>query len=90
MSTDDGKLMVYGTPPNLQMGRECDVLHSHIGEIKNMQQNVDGRILITSGQDGTIFVYRVSDGANNKIAKFTDKINMKHDELQRASKASRA
>ena len=89
MSTDDGKLMVFGTPPNLKMGRECDVLHSHIGAIKQLQKTIDNRILITSGDDGTLFVYRVSDGSNNKIGKFTNKVTERYEELERASRAVR-
>ena len=86
IATDDGKLFVYGTPPNLKFGRECDVMNTHIGPITNIKRTFDNKIVATSGADGMIFVYRVSEVQNNKIGHYTKKVTEQITELERISK----
>ena len=86
ITTDDGKMFVYGTPPNLKHGRECDVMNSHVGAINCIQKSFDNKIVATCGQDGTIFVYRVSEVPNAKIGQYTHKIDDLVDELDRKNK----
>ena len=84
MSTDDGRLQIYGAPPNLKSGKELDVINSHIGAVTGINKSGDNKILVTSGADGTIFIYRVSESAtSNRIGRQTKKLNMRIGDIER-------
>jgi len=83
LASDDGKLFIYGTPPNLKIGRECEVMNSHVGAITGIQKSYDNKIVATCGVDSTIFIYRVSEVPNNKIGHFTKKLMDQVEEAER-------
>jgi hypothetical protein len=88
-STDDGKLLVYGheAKKHVRAGRECDAYQTHCGAINVMKKSFDNKILVTAGEDGTIFVFRVTEGPNNKIGKWADKIQERMESLRRLQEA---
>jgi len=89
ISTDDGKLLIYGVPPFLKMEKECEVMPSHIGKINCIKRSFDHKILVTCGEDSTIFIYRVSDCPNSRIGLTTRKTASRIDNLEAEAKRSR-
>ena len=83
VSSDDGRLFIYGTPPFLKKGRECEVMNSHIGSINCIKRSYDFKILVSVGDDGTVFVYRVGEVPNTSIGNYTKKINEKIENYER-------
>lgn len=75
LSTNDGKLFVYGTKNNLQLGRECSVYMPHCKNINKIKVTYDHKTLVTADEDGTIFVYKVTEGQNNRIGQYSKKIS---------------
>jgi WD40 repeat protein len=66
--------MIYGAKPNLRSDRECDILYSHCGPINEMAISYDNKTLFTGGKDGTIFVYKITEGPNNRIGKYSTEL----------------
>lgn len=75
LSTNDGKLFVYGTKNNLQLGRECSVYMPHCKNINKIRVTYDHKTLVTADEDGTILVYKVTEGQNNRIGQYSKKVS---------------
>lgn len=75
LSTNDGKLFVYGTKKHLQLGRECTVYMPHCKNINKIRVTYDHKTLVTADEDGTIFVYKVTEGPNNRIGQYSKKVS---------------
>lgn len=74
MSLDNGRICVYGLHPYLQASREVDVVNAHHGQINSLKKSYDNQIMVSIGQDGTIFVYRVSEVPNKNVGSWSRKI----------------
>ena len=62
---------------------------SHIGKINCIKRSFDHKILVTCGEDSTIFIYRVSDCPNSRIGLTTRKTASRIDNLEAEGKRSR-
>lgn len=74
LSLSNGRLGIYGVPPNLRAGRECEIVNTHHGNIKSLKISHDSTILVSAGQDGTLFVYRISSAPNKNIGCWSRKV----------------
>lgn len=83
VTLDNGRIYMYGMQPNLKLGRETDVMNTHQGQINKILKTHDNQIVITGGEDGTIFIYRVSEVPNNAVGKFTRRSIELRDKLVR-------
>lgn len=68
------------------MEKECEVMPSHIGKINCIKRSYDHKILVTCGEDSTIFIYRVSDAPNSRIGLTTRKTASRFDNLESEAK----
>jgi|TARA_B110000285_G_C15088506_1_gene597627 WD40 repeat protein len=82
MSSDDGRLVVFGMPPFLKEGLECEVMNCHTSSIIQIKRSEDHKIFVTSGRDGTLFIYRVNEIPNLGYGKFTKQTNDKYFEIE--------
>ena len=82
MSSDGGRLVVFGMPPFLKEGLECDVINCHTSAIIQIKRSEDHKIFVTSGGDGTLFIYRVNEIPNLGYGKFTKQTNDKYFEME--------
>lgn len=82
ISSDDGRLVVFGMPPFLKKGLECEVMNCHTSSIIQIKRSEDHKIFITSGRDGVLFIYRVNEIPNLGYGKFTKQTNDKYDEIE--------
>ena len=74
MSLDNGRIYVYGLYPYLHESREVDVVNAHHGQINSLKKSYDNQIMVSVGDDGTIFVYRVSEVPNKNVGSWSRKI----------------
>lgn len=84
LSTDTGMLMIYGVKPNLRPNREASVMLTHCGAINRIAVSHDNKTLFTAGQDGTIFVYKITEVSNSQIGKYSMKLGDKYDDLKKS------
>ena len=82
LSSDDGRLIVYGPPPFFQENMECYVMNCHTSAINQMKRSADHKTIITSGQDGAIFIYRVNELPNLSYGKYSKQEKEKYDEIK--------
>ena len=73
LASDIGRLHVYGLPPYLEEGKECEVVNAHMGAISSLQLHHDSSILVSAGKDGSIIVYRVNNISNKTFGSHTKK-----------------
>lgn len=66
VGTDRGQLKVFGMPPNLSQDMCFDTFNAHLGEVTRILVSPDGRYVFSAGADGTIFVYSVTEYANDQ------------------------
>lgn len=64
---NNGRICLFGLPPNLKAGREVEVMNTHHGAAKTLKKNHDSSILISGGVDGSIFVYKVTEAPNKNV-----------------------
>jgi hypothetical protein len=74
MALDNGRIYLYGIHPYLQASREVDVMNAHHGQINSLKKSYDNQIMVSIGQDGTIFVYKVSEVPNKNVGSWSRKI----------------
>lgn len=68
VGTDRGQIKVYGTPPFLHTESPFDSFNSHNGEVVKILSSPDGRYVFSAGSDGTLFIYSVTELANETTA----------------------
>ena len=64
VGTDRGQVKVFAKPPHLSTETPLDSFNAHLGEVTNILVSADGRYVFSAGQDGTVFVYSVTEYAN--------------------------
>lgn len=64
LGTDKGQIKVFGMPPNMQQEMHYDSFNAHLGEVTRILMSPDGRYVFTSGTDGVVFVFSVTEYAN--------------------------
>lgn len=57
-------MRVYAVPPMLQTDLVFDSFNAHASEVTKILVTPDGRQVFSAGADGTIFVYAVTEYAN--------------------------
>jgi len=90
MSSDGGRLVVFGMPPFLKDGLECDVINCHTAAIIQIKRSEDHKIFVTSGADGTLFIYRVNEIPNLGYGKFTKQTNDKYFEIEQIERRKKS
>jgi WD40 repeat protein len=65
VGTDRGQIKVYPMPPILSQDVTFDSFNAHIGEVSKLVTSPDGRYVFSSGTDGSIFVFSVTEYAND-------------------------
>ena len=66
MGTDRGSLKVFSLPPYLNYDLAFDTFNAHLGEVIKILVSPDGRFVFSAGADGSIFVYSVTEYANEQ------------------------
>ena len=74
----------------MNLNRECEIMNSHNGKVTSINKTVDNKIVISSGADGTLFVYKVSEVPNSRIGKFSKKTKERVEEMAREIKKTMA
>ena len=77
---------MYGKSPYLKQGWEIEVLNTHSGRVNHMatiNRHNSTKLLVSSGSDGTVFVYRVSEAENKNVGSFTRKNAYQLEKCQR-------
>ena len=64
VGTGYGQLKFYALPPMLSADLVFDSFNAHIGEVVKIIASPDGRYVFSAGLDGTIFVFSVTEYAN--------------------------
>lgn len=59
-----GSIKVFGLPPLLGPEYVFDSFNAHAGEVVKIVSSPDGRFVFSAGADGVIFVFGVSEFAN--------------------------
>lgn len=83
LSLDNGRIYIYGLPPNLVNKREAFVMNTHNGSINSLKCSDDNQIVVSAGQDGTIFVYRVTEKPNEEVGAFSKKNDERTEKFNR-------
>ena len=65
VGTDKGQIKVFGMPPYLSQEMAFDQFNAHLGEVTKVLMSPDGRYVFSSGADGTVFVFSVTEYAND-------------------------
>ncbi len=89
VGTDRGQIKVFGMPPYLQGDLLFDSFNAHLGETVKILASPDGRFVFSCGGDGTVFVYSVTEYANeNSILKQEVTVSSIKEEQQRLEGSS--
>ena len=64
VGTERGQIRVFGMPPFVYGEMAFDCFNAHLGEVVKVIASPDGRFVFSAGIDGTLFVYSVTDLAN--------------------------
>jgi WD40 repeat protein len=66
VGTEKGQIKVFGLPPYLNYDLNFDTFnaHAHPSEVVRILASPDGRYVFSAGSDGTLFVYAVTEYAN--------------------------
>lgn len=57
---------MFALPPMLQEDLVFDSFNAHQGEVIKIMASPDGRYVFSAGADGTIFIYSVTEYANEQ------------------------
>lgn len=83
LASDIGRLHVFGLPPYLEEGKECEVLNAHHGAVTSLALHHDSSILVSVGVDGTVMVYRINAISNKTFGSHTKKTAAIMDKVRR-------
>ena len=86
LSLDNGRIYIYGLPPNLVNKREAYVMNTHNGSINSLKCSDDNQIVVSAGEDGTIFVYKVTEKPNDEVGAFSKKNDERTEKFNRKLK----
>ena len=86
LSLDNGRIYIYGLPPNLVNKREAYVMNTHNGSINSLKCTDDNQIVVSAGEDGTIFVYKVTEKPNDEVGAFSKKNDERTEKFNRKLK----
>lgn len=61
-------------------------MNAHHGNITCLKKSVDNSIIVSAGKDGTLFIYKVVECQNNKIGKWSEKVQETKEKHERRAK----
>ena len=64
VGTEKGQLRVFNMTPHVHQEMAFDMFNAHLGEVTKILSSPDGRYVFSAGSDGTVFVYSVTEYAN--------------------------
>ena len=86
LSDDNGRIFVYGPYPFLHKEKEVDVMNAHHGFLTCFKQSYDNKIIVSTGKDGTVFVYKVQEVQMTKLGKWSAKLKEIQEQHERDQK----
>lgn len=64
VGTDRGEIRVLAMPPLVHQEFAFDAFNAHLGEVTRVLASPDGRYVFSAGQDGTVFIFSVTEYQN--------------------------